>query len=400
VTVTNRSDVYYDMYDVGINADPYPVYRRLREEAPLYYNDVHDFFAVSRYEDVERGLLDPQTFISGRGGILELIKANIEMPPGVLIFEDPPVHSIHRRLVSRAFTARRVAELEAKVREFCRRCLDPLIGAKGFDFIGDLGALVPMQTIGMLLGIPEADQVAIRDEVDASLRTEEGKPMEVGDETQIVAGEMFARYIEWRAEHPSDDLMTELLQVEFEDETGTVRRLTRDELLTFVNVIAGAGNETTNRLIGWTGKVLAEHPDQRRELVDDRSLIPNAIEEILRFEPPAPHVARYVAHDVEVQGQTVSEGNVMVFLTGSANRDDRKFPDGDRFDIHREFDRMLTFGYGIHFCMGAALARLEGRIVLDEVLNRFPEWDVDLANAKLSPTSTVRGWEILPVVTP
>ena len=154
------------------------------------------------------------------------------------------------------------------------------------------------------------------------------------------------------------------------------------------------------RLIGWTGKVLAEHPDQRRELVDDRSLIPNAIEEILRFEPPAPHVARYVAHDVEVQGQTVSEGNVMVFLTGSANRDDRKFPDGDRFDIHREFDRMLTFGYGIHFCMGAALARLEGRIVLDEVLNRFPEWDVDLANAKLSPTSTVRGWEILPVVTP
>ncbi len=165
-------------------------------------------------------------------------------------------------------------------------------------------------------------------------------------------------------------------------------------------MIAGAGNETTNRLIGWTGKVLADHPDQRRELVDDRSLIPNAIEEILRYEPPAPHVARYVARDVEVRDQTVSEGSVMVFLTGSANRDDRRFPDGDRFDIHREFERLLTFGYGIHFCMGAALARLEGRIVLDELLNRFPEWDVDLAYAKLSPTSTVRGWELLPVSTP
>ena len=400
MTVSNRSDVYYDMYDVGINADPYPVYRRLREESPLYYNDVHDFYAVSRYEDVERGLLDPQTFISGRGGILELIKANIPMPPGVLIFEDPPVHSIHRRLVSRAFTARRVAELEAKVREFCGRCFDPLVGAKEFDLIADLGALVPMRTIGLLLGIPEGDQVAIRDQVDASLRTEEGKPMEVTEETQLVGGEMFAQYIEWRAAHPSDDLMTELLQVEFEDETGTIRGLSRDELLIFVNVIAGAGNETTNRLIGWTGKVLADHPDQRRELVDDRSLIPNAIEEILRYEPPAPHVARYVARDVEVQDQTVAEGSVMVFLTGSANRDDRRYPDGDRFDIHREFERLLTFGYGIHFCMGAALARLEGRIVLDELLNRFPEWDVDLANAKLSPTSTVRGWEVLPVSTP
>jgi cytochrome P450 len=316
VTVTSRSDVYYDMYDVEINADPYPVYRRLREEAPLYYNEVHDFYAVSRYDDVERGLLDPQTFISGRGGILELIRANIEMPPGVLIFEDPPVHTVHRRLVSRAFTARRVAEVEAKIREFSALCLDPLVGAGGFDLIADLGALVPMKTIGMLLGIPEGDQAAIRDQVDASLRTNEGEPMQVTGE--IVAGEMFAEYIEWRAEHPSDDLMTELLQVEFEDETGTVRRLTRDELLTFVNVIAGAGNETTNRLIGWAGKVLAEHPDQRRDLVADRSLIPNAIEELLRYEPAAPHVARYVARDVEVQDRIVSEGNVMVFLVGSA----------------------------------------------------------------------------------
>ena len=210
---------------------------------------------------------------------------------------------------------------------------------------------------------------------------------------------MFAEYIDWRAEHPSDDLMTELLQAEFEDETGTVRRLTREEVLTYVNVLAGAGNETTNRLIGWTGKVLADHPDQRRQLVEDRSLIPNAIEEILRYEPPAPYVGRYVARDVEVHGQTVPEGSAMLFLIGSANRDDRRYPDGDRFDIHRKIDQHLTFGHGIHFCLGAALARLEGRVALDEVLKRFPEWEVDRDGAKLATTSTVRGWETLPVFT-
>jgi cytochrome P450 len=146
--------------------------------------------------------------------------------------------------------------------------------------------------------------------------------------------------------------------------------------------------------------VLAEHPDQRRELVEDRSLIPNAIEELLRYEPPAPHVARYVSRDVEHYGETVPEGSVMMFLVGAANRDDRRFPDGDRFDIRRDIGQHLTFGYGIHFCLGAALARLEGRIALDEVLNRFPEWDVDLDKARLSPTSTVRGWETLPIVIP
>ena len=191
--------------------------------------------------------------------------------------------------------------------------------------------------------------------------------------------------------------MTELLSAEFEDETGTTRRLTRDEVLTYVNVVAGAGNETTTRLIGWTGKVLGDHVDQRRELVEDRTLIPNAIEEILRYEPPAPHVARYVSRDVEHYGQTVPEGSVMIFLVGAANRDDRRFPDGDRFDIHRDIRQSLTFGYGIHFCLGAALARLEGRIALDEVLKRFPEWEVDHDNARLAPTSTVRGWEALPV---
>jgi cytochrome P450 len=391
------TDLYYDPYDVAINADPYPVFRRLRDEAPLYYNDKHDFYAVSRYDDVAPGLGDPTTFISSRGGILELIKADMQMPPGTLIFEDPPIHTTHRRLLSRVFTPRRVAELEPKIRDFCARSLDPLVGGGGFDFVADLGAQMPMRVISMLLGIPEPDQEAVRDRVDANLRTKPGEPMEVS--ARFADGEIFGEYIEWRAEHPSDDLMTDLLNAEFEDENGVTRRLTREEVLTYVFVVAGAGNETTTRLIGWAGKVLAEHADQRCELVQDPSLIPNAIEELLRFESPAPHVGRYVACDVELHDRTVAAGSAMLFLTGSANRDDRRFPDGDRFDIRRKVGQHLTFGYGVHFCLGAALARLEGRIALDEVLKRFPEWDVDYDNARLAPTSTVRGWETLPVFT-
>ncbi|WP_106401247.1 cytochrome P450 [Actinocorallia populi] len=397
--VTDASDVYYDPYDVGINADPYPVYRRLREEAPLYYNEQHDFYAVSRFEDVDRGLTDPATYISGRGNILELIKIDMEIPPGVVIFEDPPMHATHRRLMSGVFTPKKVAALEPKIRAFCARSLDPLVGAGGFDFVADLGAQVPMRTIGMLLGIPEDDQEWIRDRVDEGLRPEAGQPM---DTSKFFAdSDMFARYIDWRAEHPSDDIMTDLLRAEFEDETGTRRRLTREEILLYVNVITGAGNETTNRLIGWIGKILADHPDQRRELVADPSLIPGAIEELLRYESPSHQIARYVAKDVRLHGQVVPEGGVMMFLNGSANRDDRRYPDGDRFDIHRKAGgQLLTFGRGIHFCLGAALARMEGRIALEEILKRFPEWEVDQDNAEFNPMAAVRGWDSLPVRTP
>jgi cytochrome P450 len=208
----------------------------------------------------------------------------------------------------------------------------------------------------------------------------------------------FAEYIDWRYEHPSDDLMTDLMQAEFEDTTGTRRRLTRDEVLGYVGLLAGAGNETTTRLIGWTGKVLAEHPDQRALIVDDRSLVAGAIEEILRYESPSPVQARWVTHDVEHYGKIVPQGSAILVLTASGNRDERKFPDADRFDIRRKIDHHLAFGYGIHFCMGAALARLEGRVALDEVLKRFPEWEIDWDNAKQARTSTVRGWETLPVV--
>jgi cytochrome P450 len=391
------ADLVYDPYDFEIDTDPYPVWKRMREEAPLYYNEKHDFYALSRFDDVEKGLIDWETYNSGRGSVLELIRADFDNPPGNVLFEDPPIHDAHRGLMSRVFTPKKMNALEPKVREFCAATLDPLIGAGGFDFVRDLGAQMPMRVIGMLLGIPEADQEAIRDHIDEGLRIEEGQEGVVRNAADSAA--VFADYVDWRAEHPSDDLMTELLTAEFEDETGTTRRLSRTEVLTYIQLLAGAGNETTTRLIGWTGKVLAEQPDQRREIAADRSLVPKAIEELLRFEAPSPVQARYVARDIDYYGQTVPEGSVMVLLNGSGNRDDRRFPDGDSFDIHRKLDHHLSFGYGIHFCLGAALARLEGRVALDEVLQRWTDWDVDFDNAVQARTSTVRGWERLPVVT-
>jgi cytochrome P450 len=189
------------------------------------------------------------------------------------------------------------------------------------------------------------------------------------------------------------------LNVEFVDETGTTRKLTKSEILVFTNLLFGAGNDTTNKLIGWMGKVLAEHPDQRREIAENRALIPQAIEELLRFQSPGPSVARYVAKDTEVLDTTVPEGSLILALVASGNRDESKFVDGDSFNIHRERVPHLSFGFGFHNCLGNALARVEGRAALDEILNRFPEWDVDLENAIMRPSTTVRGWDKLPAHT-
>jgi cytochrome P450 len=327
-----------------------------------------------------------------------MIKEGIDIPPGSILMEDPPTHDVHRGLLARVFTPKRMGAIEPQVRQFCANALDPLVGAGHFDFIADLVAQMPMRTIGMLLGIPEEDQERIRDRLDDGLRITEGVMPGTEQTDRYMIDSEYGAYIDWRAEHPSDDLMTELLTAEFEDYTGEVRTLTRPEVLGYVTLLAGAGNETTTRLVGWTGKLLAEHPDQLAALAANPSLVPNAVEELLRYEAPSPVQSRYVTKDVEYYGRTVPEASVMVILNGAANRDEREFPDPDRFDIRRKINHHLSFGYGIHFCLGSHLARLEGRIALEEVLNRFPNgWDVDWDNAEQAHTSTVRGWDRLPV---
>ncbi len=396
MTASTEQGLRFDPYDQSLAVDPYPLFKRMRDEAPLYRNEELDFYAVSRWDDVLGVLQDHQTYSSAKGNILEIIRSGMEMPSAVLIFEDPPVHTGHRKMLSTLFTPRRVAELEPKIREFCRESLDPLVGEPQFDIITELSAHVPMRAIGMLLGIPESEQAAVRDTIDAALRTESGAGM---DGSQVLVDtDTFMHFVEWRSRNLSDDMMSRLLTAPFTDVDGTQRTLTKDEVCTYITVIAGAGNETTGRLIGWAAKMWAEVPDQRRELVADPGLIPNAIEEVLRLEPAGPFMCRSVARDVEVHGTTVPAGSVMMAMLGAANRDERRYANADQYDIHRADVEHLTFGRGLHFCLGAALARLEARVAMEEFIARFPVWDVDLDAARLAPTSTVRGFETLPII--
>ena len=399
-------DVYYDPFDFAIDDDPYPVWRRLRDEAPLYYNAKHGFYALSRYDDVAPALYDWETYRSGRGTILEVISSGMEIPSGLVLWQDPPIHDMHRKLLSRVFTPRRMAAIEPIARRFTVEALDPLLDSDRFDFVADLGSWMPMRTIGALLGIPEEDQPAMRaatDKVivleDRSARAESPVVEKAHAEKKYAPPnlDLIADYVDWRAEHPAEDLMTDLINAEVEEPDGTTRPLERAEILTYISTIMGAGSETTTRLIGFAGQLLAEHPEQRRELATDPTLIPGAIEEVLRYEAPSPVQARYVATDATHHGQVVPEGSTMLLVNGSANRDERRYPDADRFDIHRRASH-LSFGQGLHFCLGASLARMEGRVALEEVLKRWPEWTVDYAGAAKAHTTSVRGWATLPTI--
>ncbi len=392
----STADVHYDPYDLDIDCNPYPTWRRLRDESPLYRNEALDFYALSRWDDVKPALLDWDTYRSGRGTVLEVISADVEIPPGIILFEDPPVHDEHRALLARVFTPRRMLDLEPLVRSYCVGALDALVGRDEFDVIGEFGVEVPLRTIGFLFGIPEADQLAYRKRTDEALTTD-GSPIAFDQSSFDGILSVLADYVDWRARNPSDDLMTGLLNAEVDDPDGSRRPLTRDEVITYASMVAGAGNETATRLIGFTMQLLAQHPEQRRLLVEDPSLIPNAIEEILRLESPSPVQARYVQHETEVRGTIVPEGSTMLLLNGAANRDERHFTRPDDFDVHRDEGPHLSFGFGLHFCLGAALARLEGRVALEEILRRWPAWEVDVDRGKLAHTASVRGWGYLPV---
>jgi len=391
------TEIYYDPYDFEIDVDPHPIWRRMRDEAPLYRNDKYQFWALSRYEDVAAGLTDWKTYSSARGTLLEFIINKVEFPPGTILFEDPPLHDSHRALLARMFTPRRIAALEPQVRAYCARTLDPLIDGDRIDFIADLAAQMPMRVIGMLLGIPEEEQEELRDGIDAGMSLEKDEGGKSSDEDgPRMPTELYAMHIERRRKNPSDDLMTELLRARFVDDHGVERTLRDDELLGYLGLLAGAGNETTTRLIGWTAYLLDRFPDQRQRVARDRSLVPNAIEEVLRFEAPSPVQARYVTRDVELYGTRIPEGSALLLLNGSANRDEREFEDADRLDVTRKEVHHLSFGYGIHFCLGASLARLEGRVALEEILARWSEWEIDRDAAAMARTSTVRGWKRLP----
>jgi cytochrome P450 len=316
-----------------------------------------------------------------------------------MIFLDPPDHTMLRRLVSRAFTPRRVAEIEDQVRALCEELLDAQRGSDRFDFVADFGAIVPATVIAMLLGVPPADRPQVRELIDTLFHLEPGVGM-VNDVSARAMGALHgyvSEQLEERRRRPRDDMLSDLGRAELDEGDGNTRRLTLEEAATFATLLASAGTETVARLIGWAGAVLAGNPDERAALVADRSLVANAVEELLRFEAPSPVQGRWNTAPVELHGTTIPAGSKILLLTGSAGRDERAFPDPDRFDVRRHFDQHLSFGYGVHFCLGAALARLEGKVAIEETLARYPEWEVDWPASEFLFTSTVRGFSHLPV---
>jgi cytochrome P450 len=393
------TDLYWDPLTPELRDDPYPLWRRLRDEAPVYYNDRLDFYALSRFVDIEAAHKDFATFSSNHGTTLETMSSE-PVDTGMIIWLDPPKHTILRKLVSRAFTTRRVSMLEERIRDVCARLLDAQIGAAQFDYVQDFSAILPPTVISSLLGVPEQDEEHLRHLVDEVFHIEEGVGMANAVSLNALAslgaylGEQFAD----RRQRPRDDVFTDLVRAEITDEQGHQRRLTDEELSGFGVLLFSAGTETVARHLGWVASVLDAYPDQRAELAADLSLVPNAVEEILRFEPPSPVNARWTNNEVSLHGVTIPAGARVILITGSAGRDERRYANPDTVDIRRRVDLHLTFGYGIHFCLGAALARMEGRIGLEETLKRWPKWTVDRDNTVLLYTSTVRGPLNLPIL--
>ncbi len=399
------TDLYYDPYDYAIDADPYPVWRRLRDESPVYWNERHGFYALSRYDDVLDGLLDNETFLSSHGIVLEMIGDEPYENLPMMIMMDPPSHTKLRKLVSRAFTPRRIAGLEHKIAELCRAFFDEIDGEVEFDYIDRFAGVLPPTVILSLVGYPEGHAQEFRARSVESLHVEEGATMENTFREPLVAengeitNEAFAilpDLMEQRRTDPQDDLITGLVHAEIEED-GETRTLTLEEILAFVQLLSSAGTETVARLLGFAAVTLARVPDQRRLLVDDPALIPNAVEELLRYEAPSPIQSRWVARDIERHGTVIPRGSKIALLNGSGDRDERHFDAPDVFDVRRSIDRHLAFGYGTHFCIGAALARLEARVALAETLRRFPTWEVDEARLERVHTSTVRGYTSVPM---
>jgi cytochrome P450 len=306
------------------------------------------------------------------------------------------MHTMHRGIVSRLFTPRAVSGLHDQIQVLLDEIVDDLVGRDRFDFHRDFALRLPVQVIGMLVGVPKEDQGSLLETFQKNLH-ESADPEHASLEGIQEAARWFNEYLDWREKNPSDDVMTQLLNHRFEDEKGNVRTLERAEIITYLTLITSAGSDTTATAISWAGSILSDHPEQRRELVDDPSLIPNAVEEVLRYEPPSYQNARWATEEVEFEGGTLPAESIVVMLPGSANHDERKFDDPERFDIHRTPGQILTFGFGPHFCLGANLARLETRLALEAILPRIPEWTVEEEGAKLTGGIDTRGWMSLPV---
>jgi cytochrome P450 len=383
--------VRYDPFSYEIHENPYPVYKRLRDEAPAYFDEEHGFWALSRYDDVRAALLDHATYCSGQGFTLEDI-GDFALP--MLLGMDPPDHTRLRATINRALTPRRVAALEPPVAELARELLGRMTSRGRGDIIADFAAILPMAVISRMLGVPAADQGRLRSLSDAMLHRDDsvrGVP-EAGKEAAAKIYAYFESLLAARGAGDTEDLLSLLLAAEQRGEISHV------EILGFCFLLIIAGNETTTKLIGNMVCELDRHPAQRERLLRDSMLVPNAVEEVLRYASSTHMMARTLTHDVELHGRRMEKGRKVAIILASANRDERRWPEPDVFDIARDTSEHLAFGFGIHHCIGAALARLEGRVALAGILAHMPDFRVERDALERAHSGNVIGYTKVPVV--
>jgi cytochrome P450 len=383
-------------FDRAFHADPYPLYKRLRDEAPCYHNEELDFYALSRYQDVLEASQQPLLYSSAEGTTLERLNTKSMLP--LIIFMDPPEHDVRRKLVGRAFTPRTVAELEPAVRAYAAEFLDPLREKGGGDFVKEFSALLPSNVIMELLGVPRGDRSTLCEWIDTLLeRTEE--PPFIPDhaiEAMAKAAEYWSALVVDKRRHPDDKLMSRLCEVEAADEHGESAKLTDDEVVGFCFLIGSAGTETLTKLLANAVVLFHRNRGEWEKVLDDLSTVPGAVEETLRYWAPSQYQGRVLTEEVSVHGETIPKGARVLLVTGAANRDEREFEDPDRFDISRPPHLALGFGHGVHFCLGAALARLEGRVGLEEFASRFADYEIDEDNLRRVHMGNVHGFASVP----
>jgi cytochrome P450 len=385
----------FDPYAYEVHEDPYPLYRRLRDEAPLYRSERFEFWALSRHSDILEALKDFETFSSRNGVSLDRDAFHPDAQATMsFLAMDPPRHTRMRGLVSRGFTPRRVMDLEPRIRELSVHYLDECAERGSCDFIADFAGKLPMDVISELMGLPGADRAMLRGWADAVVHREEGvvgiPPTAAGAALRLL--QYFQAHVAERRARPRGDLTEALLGAEIDGD-----RLSEREVLGFLFLMVIAGNETTTKLLANALYWLWRNPEQRKLLRGNPMLIPRWVEETARYDNSSQAVARVLARDAELYGTRMHEGEKLVLLLGSANRDERAFEDPDRYDLLRSTRATLSFGHGTHFCLGAALARLEGRVALEEFWQRFPEYDVDPEGIVRVHSVNVRGFAALPV---
>jgi cytochrome P450 len=391
--------VLFDPFSEDFFNRPYETYRRMRAEAPVYYSAEYDFYALTRHEDVAAAFKDHETYSSSRGIDLGMVKSDQPVPP-LVIMMDPPDHRRMRSLVNKVFTPRAIESQRPMVTEQIDRFLGA-VDPTQFDVVQDFSALFPVEVIARMLGVPAESRQQIRLWLDIQLAREYGsfEMSEAGMQAGLETGLFYYNLIQERRADPQDDMISRLIAVEVERDDGTMTSLDDVEITGFASLLGGAGAETVTKLVGNAVVTFAEHPDQWQMLLDDRSKIPAAVEELLRFEAPAQYVVRYSLRDATVHGVTIPAGKPVLLVAGSANRDGDAFTDPDAFDIDRDRSEAqnIGLGYGLHSCLGAALARMESAIALDKLLDFMPRYELVESGLKRVAMTNVAGWHHVPV---